>query len=85
MYGIQKKSVYSTLQKQVEPDSTVANLEDVHSSRWMGKARAFALGLYGNKGRQCNTVDDLCHIFATTTDKPAAYLPPPRKPSINMH
>ncbi len=39
-------------------------------------ARTFVLLLYGKPGKRCNTLDELRHLLASTTDKDAAMLPP---------
>ena len=76
LLGIGKKTVYTTLKKQVENDTPVVNLGNVHCPEWMESARTLVLRLYGSKGGQCKTLDDWRYVFATTTDKPAAQLPP---------
>ena len=76
MNRIGKKTAYSKLLKNVD---TLSNLKTFHEDDRedsFAVARSYALLLYGKKGSDMDTLDELRYIMATTTDKPASMLPP---------
>ena len=71
-----KKTAYSKLLKNVD---TLSNLNTFHEDdleHSVAVARSYALLLYGKKGTDMDTLDELRYIMATTTDKSASILPP---------
>ena len=73
---IGKKTAYSTLLKNAD---TLSALKTFHSDNLEDSitvARSYALHLYGKKGKEVGTLDELRYHLATTTDKAAAMLPP---------
>ena len=76
MNRIGKKTAYSKLLKTV---NTLSNLKTFHEDDLEDSvvvARSYALLLYGKKGSDMDTLDELRYIMATTTDKSASMLPP---------
>ena len=74
-FGVGKKTVFTTLQKQIE-SGAVDGLTDPGGPDWIEAARKLVLGLHGNKGQKCATLNELRYLLATTTDKQASQLPP---------
>jgi len=76
---IGKKSAYSKLVKYADRPS-LTKLSYFHNNDLDGSvaaARKFVLQLYaGTKGKDINTLDELCYVLATATDKTAGMLPP---------
>ena len=76
MNRIGKKTAYSKLLKNVD---TLSNLKTFHEDdleHSVAVACSCALLLYGKKGSDIDTLDELRYIMATTTDKSASMLPP---------
>ena len=76
MNRIGKKTAYSKLLKNVD---TLSNLKTFHEDdleHSVAVARSYALLLYGKTGSDMDTLDELCYIMATTTDKSVSRRPP---------
>ena len=76
MNRIGQKTAYSKLRKNVD---TLSNLKTFHEDDLedsIAVARSYALLLYGKKGSDMDTLDELRYIMATTTDTSASMLPP---------
>ena len=76
MNRIGKKTAYSKLLKNVD---TLSNLKTFHEDDRedsFAVARSYALLLFGKKGSDMDTLDELRYIMATTTVKSASMLPP---------
>ena len=76
MNRIGKKNAYSKLLKNVD---TLLNIKTFHENDLedsVAVARSYALLLYGKKGSDMDTLDELRYIMATTTDKSASMLLP---------
>ena len=72
MNRIGKKTAYSKLVKNID---SLADLTTFHENDG-NVAQVFALLLYGKKGKDVQTLDEMRHLMATTTDKAASMLPP---------
>ena len=77
LFSIGKKTAYQTLCMKVTPRNLVTGLQRVnHLEGWIEAARELVLAMYGRKSKTCKTLDELRFLRATTSDKPAAQLPP---------
>ena len=72
MNRIGKKTAYSKLVKNID---SLADLTTVHENDG-NVSQVFALLLYGKKGKDVQTLDEMRYLMATTTDKAASMLPP---------
>ncbi len=73
---IGKKTAYSKLLKNVDAVSELQTFHQDNVATSVTVARAYALLLYGTKGKDIDTLDALRYMLATTTDKSASMLPP---------
>ena len=76
MNRIGKKSAYSKLLKNVDTLSNLKTFLEDDLEHSVAVARSYALLLYGKKGSDMDTLDELRYTMATTTDKSASMLPP---------
>ncbi|KAG1696500.1 Phosphatidylinositol N-acetylglucosaminyltransferase subunit H [Nymphon striatum] len=70
-FGVGKKTVFTTLQKQID-SGAVDGLADFGDPDWIEAARKLVLGLHGNKGRKCATLNELCYHHNWQASKPTA-------------
>ena len=71
-----KKTAYSKLVKNVGILSKLKTFHEDYLEDSVTVAHTYALFLYGKKGKDINTLEELCYIMAATTDKSASMLPP---------
>ena len=73
---IGKKTAYSKLVNNADIISQLKTFHEDNVEDSVTVARTYALLLYGKKGKDADTLDELRYIIATTTDKSASMLPP---------
>ena len=77
MFGKHKRQeAYSKLVKHTDMQSNLKSFHDYNLDDSVDVARSYALLLYGKKGRDVDTFDELRNAMAMTTDKPGTMLPP---------
>jgi len=69
-----KRTAYSTLTNTVEAVRKLETFQDVPT--FLDTARRFILLMHGKKSKTLSSLNELCFLLATTTDKPASVLPP---------
>ena len=74
--GIGKKTAFSKLVKNTDTVSKLKTFHEDDIDDSVTVARTYALLLYGKKGKDIDTLDELRYVMATTTDKSASMLPP---------
>ena len=73
---IGKRTAYSTLIKNAQALSDMKGFHEADIDTCVSLSRKFVLLMYGKKGKDLDSLNDLRFHLATTTDKPASMLPP---------